>query len=282
MSTCKCEQKIQTAVKQEHTWCFQGEVGNVSVAGMGWMKGKIVRGGVREVTGDQIMYSLMQTKHIRNCGFYYERMRNPWELWANTYHDLKHPLSGCSFRVVTVKSVCVLSHVQLFAPLWTVAHQAPLSMGFPRQESWSRLPFPSPGDLPMPGVKPSSLMSPALAGRFFTTSATWEAKTLTFLIEGEMCMRAETLQSCPTLCDSMDCSQSGSSVHGILQARILEWVAMLFSRESSRPRDWTRISYVSCIARQVLYHHHHFENGFNLKCSIAFCWMVFPQFCRCN
>ena len=282
MSTCKCEQKIQTEVKQEHTWRFQGEVGNVSVAGMDWMKGKIIRGGVREVTGNQIMHSLMQTKHIRNCGFYYERMRNPWELWANTYHDLKHPLSGCSFRVVTVKRVCMLSHVQLFAPLWTVAHQAPLSMGFPRQESWSRLPFPSPGDLPMPGVKPSSLMSPALADRFFTTSATWEAKTLTFLIEGEMCMRAEPLQSCPTLCDSVDCSQSGFSVLGILQARILEWIAMLFSRGSSWPRDWTCISYVSCIARQVLYHYHHFEKGFNLKYSIAFCWMVFPQFCRCN
>ena len=47
-----------------------------------------------------------------------------------------------------------LSHVQLFATLWTIAHQAPLSMGFPRQEYWSGLPFPSPGDLPHPGIKP--------------------------------------------------------------------------------------------------------------------------------
>ena len=61
--------------------------------------------------------------------------------------------------------------------LRTVAHQAPLSMGFSRQEYWSGLPCPSPGDLPDPGIEPVSLTSPALAlaGRFFTTSATWEA-----------------------------------------------------------------------------------------------------------
>ena len=49
-------------------------------------------------------------------------------------------------------------------------------------------------------------------------------------------------QSCPTLCDPMDCSPPGSSVHGILQARILEWVAILFSRASSRSRGWTQVS----------------------------------------
>ena len=53
--------------------------------------------------------------------------------------------------------VCVLSRVRLFATLWTVAHQAPLSMGFSRQEYWSRLPCPPPGDLPDPGIKPASL-----------------------------------------------------------------------------------------------------------------------------
>ena len=56
-----------------------------------------------------------------------------------------------------------------------VAHQAPLSMEFSRQAYWSGLPFPSPGDLPDPGIERASLMSPALAGGFFTTSATWEA-----------------------------------------------------------------------------------------------------------
>ena len=56
--------------------------------------------------------------------------------------------------------------------------QPPLSMGFSRQEYWSGLPCPPPGDLPNPGIEPVSLMSPALAGGFFTTSATWEAPPL--------------------------------------------------------------------------------------------------------
>ena len=75
--------------------------------------------------------------------------------------------------------VCALSHfsrVQLFANLWTVAHHAPLSMGFSRQEYWSGLPCPLPGDLSDPGIEPTSLTFPALAGGFFTTSITWEPK----------------------------------------------------------------------------------------------------------
>ena len=67
------------------------------------------------------------------------------------------------------------SRVQLFVTLWTVARQAPLPMGFSRQEYWSGLPFPSPGDVPRPGIKPESLTSPALVGGFFTTSTTCEA-----------------------------------------------------------------------------------------------------------
>ena len=65
-----------------------------------------------------------------------------------------------------------LGHVQLVAVSWTVAFQAPLSMGFSRQECWSGLPCPPPGDLPNPGMEPMSLVSPALGGRFLTTSAT--------------------------------------------------------------------------------------------------------------
>ena len=74
--------------------------------------------------------------------------------------------------------VCMLSHfshVQLFVTLWAVACQAPLSMGFSRQEYWSGLPSPPPGDLPDPGIEPAFLMSPALADVFLTMSATWEA-----------------------------------------------------------------------------------------------------------
>ena len=74
----------------------------------------------------------------------------------------------------TKKKEKLLSHVWLFVTPWTVAYQAPLSMRFSRQEYWSGLPFPTPRDLPDPGIKPESLASPALAGRFFTTSTTWE------------------------------------------------------------------------------------------------------------
>ena len=64
-------------------------------------------------------------------------------------------------------------------------------------------------------------------------------------------------QLCLNCCNPMDCSPPGSSAHGILQARILEWVTIPSCRGSSRPRDQTWVSYISCIGRQVLYHWHH-------------------------
>ena len=76
---------------------------------------------------------------------------------------------------------CVLSHfscVRLFVTLWSIDSQAPLSMGFSRHEYWSGLSCPPPGDLPIPGIEPASLISPALAGGFFTTSATREAPAM--------------------------------------------------------------------------------------------------------
>ena len=81
-------------------------------------------------------------------------------------------------------SACGLSHfsrVRLLVILWTVACQAPLFMGFSRQGYWSGLPCLPPGDLPDPGIKPTSLVSPALAGRLFTSSATWEAPSSSVL-----------------------------------------------------------------------------------------------------
>ena len=81
----------------------------------------------------------------------------------------------CVCVCVCVCALSCFSRVQLFMTLWTPAHQTPLSMGFSRQEYWSGLPHPPPGDLPDPGTEPASLKSPALAGRFFTASATWEA-----------------------------------------------------------------------------------------------------------
>ena len=76
---------------------------------------------------------------------------------------------ACVCYVCMCVFVCVLSHVQLFVSTWTVVHQAPLSMGFPRQENWSALPFPSPGDLPDAGMELASLVSSVSAGEFFTT-----------------------------------------------------------------------------------------------------------------
>ena len=73
------------------------------------------------------------------------------------------------------------------------------------------------------------------------------------------CMCAKLLQLCPTLCNPMDRNLSGSSVQGILQSRILEWVAMASSRGSFQPRDQTCISYASCTVRKVLYHYRHLE-----------------------
>ena len=86
-----------------------------------------------------------------------------------------------------------LSRVQLFATPWTAAYQAPAPMGFSRQEYWSGLPLPSPA---------------------FGSATT------------------KSLQSCPTLCDPIDGSPSSSSVHGIFQARVLEWVAIAFSKKN--------------------------------------------------
>ena len=93
-----------------------------------------------------------------------------------------HPLSSPSppapnpsQHIYAMCCVSCFSRVWLFVTPWTVAHQAPLSMGFSRQEYWSGLPCPPPGELPNPGIELLSLMSPALAGGFLTTSTTWEA-----------------------------------------------------------------------------------------------------------
>jgi len=88
--------------------------------------------------------------------------------------------SNVSYFLILLLSC--LSSVNLFVNTWTIAHKAPLSMRFSRQEYESGLPCPPPGDLPDQGIKPVSLMSPALAGGFFTASTTWEA--LILLYEG--------------------------------------------------------------------------------------------------
>ena len=115
------------------------------------------------------------------------------------------------------------SHVRLFATPQTAAHQAPLSLGFSRQEHQSGLPFPSP-------------MHESGSG-------------------------SEVTQSCQTLSDPMDCSLPGSSVHGIVQARVLEWGAIAFSRCSLRwsfytlrPRGMYGTEQPSCLSSAHMDH----------------------------
>ena len=208
---------------------------------------------------------------------------------------------------------------------WTVAHWASLSMGFSRQEYWSGLPCPPPGDLPGPWIKPTSPVAPALQAdslqlwpdclhnwatfpfnlftveppgkskckqievlnptsyscwvsraksvtslyicllwkwcnihmyfigllfwvRFYTWSAersTWhKASAQEMLYAVWLKVKVLFAQSCLTLCNPVDCSPPGSSIHGVLQERTLEWAAVPFSRRSWQPRDWT---WVSCI-----------------------------------
>ena len=111
--------------------------------------------------------------------------------------------------------VCVLSHVQLFVTPCIVAHQAPLSMELSRQEYWSGLAFPTPGDLPDPGIKPGCPAFSALAGRFFTISATWEAPHIFIVLHKifSSVQFSSVAQSCLPICDPMDRSTPDFPVH---------------------------------------------------------------------
>jgi len=101
------------------------------------------------------------------------------EAWWATVHGVAESWTQLSdytfFLLCCPKSL--QSCLTLCVILWAVALQTPLSMGFSRQEYWSGLPCPPPGDLPYPGIKAKSLTPPALAGGFLTTSATWEARS---------------------------------------------------------------------------------------------------------
>ena len=140
------------------------------------------------------------------------------------------------------------------AMLWTVAHQASLSMGFPRHEYWSRLPCPLSGDLPDPGIFEIQESNPCLLcllygrqilhplshqGRQIYIEVNHFALHLKLTQHYKSTMKVFVAPLCSTLCNPMDCSPPGSSVHGISQARILEWAAMPSSRGSSLLRDRT-------------------------------------------
>ena len=127
---------------------------------------------------------------------------------------------------------------------WTVAYQTPLFMEFSRQEYWSGLPFSSPGDLPDPGIEPrspalqaDSLQSEPPGKPLWKDLATTGKKRKKIWDPHKVKWKS---LSHVWLCDPMD-----YTVHGILQARILEWVVFPFSRRSSQLRDWMQ---VSCIA----------------------------------
>ena len=142
--------------------------------------------------------------------------------------------------------VKLLSCVWHFATPWTVAYQAPQSVEFSRQEYWSGLPFPSSGDLPNPGIEPGS---PTLQADTLPSEPPGKPKhsinvNYWFQIGKGVCQgfmlspcsfnlyaewTSEVAQLCLTLCNPMDCSLPGSSIHGIFQARVLEWVAIAYS-----------------------------------------------------
>ena len=110
----------------------------------------------------------------------------------------------------------MLSHVRIFCDPMFWAHQAPLSMGFSRQEYWSDLPFLSPGDLPGQGMNPCLLSLP----HWQTDSYCWTTQENISVIK----IVFSCFNHVQLFCDPMVCSPPGSSVHGISQARILEWI----------------------------------------------------------
>ena len=127
-----------------------------------------------------------------------------------------------------------LSHVRIFVTPWTVAYHSPLSMGFSREEYWSGLTFPSPENIPDPGIEPGPPSEPPWKST--SLPRPWDSPGKNtgvgchFLLQSrKVKSESEVAQPCPTLRDPMDCSLPGSSVHGIFQARVLEWGAIAFS-----------------------------------------------------
>ena len=134
---------------------------------------------------------------------------------------------------------------------WTVARQTPLSMGFSMQEYWSGLPFPPPGDLPNPGIEPrspalqASSLPTELPGNSLGHSKNIKCSHYRLWVSSIFEPSRHACSVTSVVSNSVwphDCSLPGSSVHGILQARILEWVAMPSSRGSFQPRDQTQVS----------------------------------------
>ena len=164
----------------------------------------------------------------------------PW-IWGDLGTS-SHMPDPCAFQISKARGKIPHKESGLMfltlLTLWTVARQPPLSMGFSRQECWSGLPFPSPGDLPNPGIKPESPTLQKARGKI-PYKESWLMLPLYipnkipflfyYLLEKLLLLLLLSLQSCPTLCDPIDGSPPGSPVPGIPQARTLEWVAISFS-----------------------------------------------------
>ena len=172
------------------------------------------------------------------------------------HQGLEDNVQVCSHRFSSVQS---LSRVQIFATPWTTARQASLSIT--NCQSLSK-------PISIESVMPSNHL--LLCHPLLLLPSIFP-KVRVFSNESALCIRwpkywsfsfsispsndqPVLIQLCPTLCDPMNYSLPGSSVHEILQARILEWVAIASPKGSSQPRDRIHISYVSCLCRRVLYH----------------------------
>ena len=147
------------------------------------------------------------------------------------------------WKKVKVKS---LSRVQLFMTPWT--HQAPLSMGFSRQEYWSGLPFPSPIISLVLHNSSVTIISHFLGPSLMMPWNFINPPQKTWIT---VLSRFSRVWLCLTLCDSTDCSLPGSLCPWDPQGTL---VAISFSRGSSQPTDRTSVSYISCTGRRVLYH----------------------------
>ena len=128
--------------------------------------------------------------------------------------------------------VYVFSCVHLFAISWTIAPKAPLSRGFASPRGFKRIRH----DL---ATKQQLYIYIIYIYKYIPFHILFHYGLLLNMNIDPYVIQLLVAQSCPTLCEPMDCSPPGSSVHGIVQARILEWVAVSFSRGSSQPRDGT-------------------------------------------
>ena len=130
---------------------------------------KVIHKIFRSISSDSFETRQMFSRFFSDC---------PLVMPLHTQWGAHRAKRTCLTRIMCVLRCSVVSDS---ASPWTIAQQAPLSLGFCQQEYWSGVPLPPPGDLPNPGIQPVSPTYPALAGRFFTTSATWEAQPESYL-----------------------------------------------------------------------------------------------------